>query len=127
MYRSFNCVIIDDEPNAISSLRNCLLELHAPIDISGAYSNWNLAVKNLKEEGCDILFLDISLPGINGIDLLKQLPNLAAEVIFVTGHPEYALKAFQYAPTGYLMKPIVLAELEKVVDKAIERASYKRP
>lgn len=74
----------------------------------------------------DIIFLDISIEGRSGLDLLKVVPDVAGEVIFVTAYSEYALDAFKTVATGYLVKPYSDAELCNTVNKAMDRIRHKR-
>ena len=121
-----SCIIVDDEPKMVGLLERCLKNLYDNIEVVGTYNLWNTALPVLRTEECDLLFLDVSMPGKSGIDLLSLLPGIKAEVIFVTAHAEFALKAFQFSPTGYVLKPIDDKDLSIAVDKAIERIKYKK-
>lgn len=124
-HNQFTCIIVDDEPKAVELLKKYIHTYHENIKVINTFTNSTTAAMALAEQQVDILFLDISMPGKTGIELLRQLPGLSAEVIFVTAYPEYALNAFEFSPTGYLLKPIDVNELQKAVDKAIERILYK--
>ncbi len=126
MKDNFSCIIVDDEPKMVGLLEKCLLTLYDNIEVTGTYNSWNTALQALRSQEYDILFLDISMPGKTGIDLLSLLPGITAEVIFVTAYAEFALNAFHFAPTGYILKPIDDKELSVAVDKAMERATLKR-
>ena len=123
---NFTAVIVDDEPIAIKLLQAILNKLYTNIDVVNTFSNGREALKCLQQKDCDLLFLDIVLPGITGFSLLHSLPETDAEVIFVTAYPEYALNAFQFTPTGYILKPIDEKDLMKTVDKAIERIVQRK-
>lgn len=122
----YNCIIVDDEPKAIELLQDILSELYENIDVVGIYSDWKSAYTKLRDWQPDILFMDIEMPQKTGMDLLRLLPELKSEVIFVTAYTDQALSAFNFSPAGYILKPIDEAMLVKVVDKAIERVSFKR-
>ena len=80
----------------------------------------------MRSTQCDIVFMDISMPGKNGLELLKLAPNLKSEIIFITAHSEYALNAFKVSASGYIMKPIDDADIVIAVDHAMERIKYKK-
>jgi two-component system LytT family response regulator len=80
----------------------------------------------IRNNECDILFLDISMPGKSGLDILSLLPDYKGEVIFVTAHSEYALNAIKFGPAGYVLKPIDDEQLIRSVEIAVERANFKR-
>jgi two-component system LytT family response regulator len=122
---NIRCMIVDDEPDAVTLLQLCLKELYPHFRIVGTYSNWKDAFHSLSEHDTDILFTDICMPEKSGMDLLKMLPVIESEIIFTTAYSEYALPAFQFSPAGYLLKPIVDTELVTVVHKAMERIKYK--
>lgn len=126
MSNNITCIIIDDEPKAIELLKDCLTDLYKNVTILGTYTSGSQALDALRENQCDIVFLDISMPGKSGLDLMKLLPNLESEVIFVTAHSDYALDAFKYSAAGYVLKPIDDAELATAVDNAIERIINKK-
>ncbi len=125
MNSSITCIIIDDEDYAIESLSDILKLLYNKINIIGTYTSWKDGLEALRTLKADILFLDISIAGKNGMDLLKLVPDIDSEVIFVTAFSEHALEAFNFLATGYIVKPIGEIELSKAVDKAIERISHK--
>ncbi|RYD57587.1 MAG: response regulator transcription factor [Sphingobacteriales bacterium] len=126
MKETYTCILIDDEPNAIGLLDASLKELFSEIEVKATCTDWASAMKTLRSTPFDIVFLDISMPGKNGIDLLKLMPTLESEVIFVTAHHEYAIEAFKLSACGYILKPIEDAELVQAVNKAIEHVNNKR-
>ncbi|HXS35247.1 MAG TPA: LytTR family DNA-binding domain-containing protein [Flavipsychrobacter sp.] len=126
MQNNFTCIVVDDEPDAIEMLTDSIKGLSANMAIIGTYTSWKEALVAMRQQNTDILFLDISMPGKNGIDLLKLMPDIESEIIFTTAYSEYAVDAFKFSATGYLLKPIDDAELMKAVNKAIERIKYKK-
>jgi len=126
MAAQYNCIIIDDEVNAIGLLSSQLSELYPNIAIEGKYTNWEDGLKALRSLNIDLVFLDISMAGKNGMDLLKLVPELESEVIFVTAYSEYALEAFKYFAAGYLLKPIDETEFISTVNNAILRIKNKK-
>lgn len=126
MINSISCIIIDDEPKAIELLKESLSYLYPAMDIIGTYTSWKTALEALREKPSDILFSDISLPGKNSMEILKLIPELDSEIVFITAHADYALKAFQFSTAGYILKPIDDGELKSAVDKAITRVRNKK-
>ncbi len=126
MENSFNCIIIDDEELAIGLLKERLGSLYDNLYVTGTYTTWTEGLNALRNTIADIVFLDISLAGKSSIDILKLLPPLESEVIFITAYAEYALDAFSFSATGYIVKPIGDKELTQAVDKAIERVQNKK-
>ncbi len=126
MQNNFTCIVIDDEPDAIEMLTDSIKGLFINVNIIGTYTSWTDALIAIRQQKADMLFLDISMPEKNGIDLLKLIPDVESEIIFTTAYSEYAIDAFKFSATGYLLKPIDDAELLKAVNKAIERIRYKK-
>lgn len=126
MKNNITCIIVDDEPWAIGLLEESLSSLYSNLEIIKKCTSWNDALLFLRTTECDLIFIDIMMPGKSGIDMLTLLPRLKAELIFVTAHTEYALKALKFHPTGYVLKPIDEQDLVIAVDKAIERITHKK-
>ncbi len=126
MPNNISCIITDDEPKMVELLADTLAELYPEIEIKGKYTAWKQALSGIRTLNADILFLDISMPEKTGFDLLELMPNLSAEVIFVTAHTEFAVEAFNFDVCGYVLKPINDKALVKAVDRAIARTLLKR-
>jgi DNA-binding LytR/AlgR family response regulator len=112
------CLIVDDEPVA----RKVLAEFIEDIDwleLAGQAENPLKAMKLLREQEIDILFLDINMPKINGIDFLKSSPTDAC-VIITTAYAEYAVESYGLDVLDYLLKPIAFDRLLKACNKAKE-------
>jgi two-component system LytT family response regulator len=122
---TYRCAIIDDERDAIDLLSSRLEQLYDNIEVAATFTFWKEALSALRNNTYHILFIDISMPEKSGFDLLKLLPDIDAEIIFVTAHDNYALKAFSFAASGYILKPIDDTDLSLAVNKAIERISNK--
>src|SRR5688572_10678357 len=101
-------------------------QLYPDAEMAGEHHFWVPALETLRNSEFDILFLDISMPQKNGFDLLELVPELKCEIIFVTAHEEHALDAFNFAASGYILKPINDTLLIKAVDKAIQRVQNAR-
>lgn len=123
---TYTCIIVDDEPKAIELLIYSLGIVNKNISIIKTYTSWTQALEGIRSLECDILFLDISIQDRNGMDLLRSVPDIRSEVIFVTAHSEYALNAFKFPTSGYLLKPVDEIELATTIDRTIARIQYKR-
>lgn len=112
-------VLIEDEVNARGSLRK-ILKLIAPnIEIIGETGYVKEAVKMINTLKPKLIFLDIKLEDGIGFDILKQLEYTSFKIIFTTAYNEYAIKAFKYSATDYLLKPINPLELKSALERAI--------
>ncbi len=126
MTNNFTCIIVDDEHDAIELLADRLAHLFKNITILATYTKWEEALDALRRQNCDLLFMDISMPEKNAIELLKLLPGLDSEIIFVTAHEDYALDAFAFNVSGYILKPLSDTDLSSAINKAIQRVVTKR-
>ncbi len=113
-----NCLIVDDEPIA----RKGILEHVKQIDFLHPVASCKNAIeasKVLESVPVDLIFLDIQMPKLNGIEFLKSLPNPPL-VIFTTAYPEYAIDGFELDVSDYLLKPISFARFYKAALKVRE-------
>lgn len=117
------CVIVDDELMARLSLER-LCEKREDLEIIGIFDQPTEALAFLREKQVDLLFLDVEMPGLNGLELLDQLSYMP-DVILTTSKTEYAYDAFQYQVTDYLKKPIALPRFVQAVDKVLEKQLAK--
>ncbi len=111
-------MIVDDEAPARSELRFLLDEI-GDVEVVAEAENVREAIESLKKSRCDVMFLDINMPGVNGMQLaeaLTKLKNLPA-VVFVTAYGEYAAEAFDVNAVDYLVKPVETERLRRAVDK----------
>ena len=114
-----NVIIVDDEPLAIDVLET-YIEKMPQLKVVGTCTNALEANELLRKEDVDLMFLDIQMPQITGIDLLKSLNN-PPMVIFTTAYSNYALEGFDLNALDYLLKPISLDRFMKAVNKAQEQ------
>lgn len=110
-------ILIDDERLARQELRSLLTKFPG-IEVAGECNNAENAVKMIKELQPELIFLDIQMPGKNGFELLKELPEMP-KVIFVSAYDEYAIRAFEVNALDYLLKPVQAERLERAVNKAL--------
>lgn len=111
-----NCVIIDDEPFARNLLSDYIDKVPY-LNLKDSFSSGLLALEMLNKEKVDLLFLDIQMPDINGIEFLKSLKE-APKVIFTTAHAEFALEGYELDVLDYLLKPFDFPRFLKAVEKA---------
>jgi len=114
-----NTIIVDDEPLAQDVLET-YIEKIPELNLKGKCSNALEANEMLKSESIDLMFLDIQMPQLTGIDFLKTLSK-PPMVIFTTAYPNYALDGFELNALDYLLKPISLERFMKAVNKALEQ------
>ena len=113
---TLNCVIIDDEPLARECIANYVREIDF-LQLVGVGNNPMTLTKLLDEQPVDLIFLDIQMPIISGIDFLRIAQN-PPMVIITTAFPSYALESFQLDVLDYLLKPITFNRFFKAVSKA---------
>jgi two-component system, LytTR family, response regulator LytT len=121
-------MIVDDEAPARSELKY-LLEETGRIESVMEASSAREAVERLMEGKAEVLFLDISMPKTNGMQLAEALHKLKnpPAIVFVTAYSEYALEAFDVDAVDYLMKPVELDRLNQALDKVESRAKPQQP
>jgi two-component system LytT family response regulator len=120
--KAINCLIVDDEPIARNIIRAYCGHLPM-LHILGECGN-ALDAKTVLQQPCDIIFLDIHMPVLDGIGFVKTLKNIP-QVIFTTAYKDYAVNAFDLAACDYLVKPFSLERFIVAVDKAMERLQPK--
>ena len=118
------CVIIDDEPLAIKVVENHLKEFQN-FEIIKTFNNPLEALPLLEEGKVDVLFLDINMPKMNGLDFAKTL-NTKTNVVITTAYREYAVESFDLNVLDYLVKPIAYPRFEAMCTKALEFNDLKR-
>ncbi|WP_373495473.1 LytR/AlgR family response regulator transcription factor [Aquiflexum sp.] len=110
------CYIIDDEPLAIEVLQS-YIEASDLVDIKGTFTNPLKAFQAIQDAPVDLIFLDIQMPKLSGIDLIKAL-KVPPLVILTTAYREFALNGFELDVVDYLLKPIPIERFLKAIDKA---------
>lgn len=110
------CLIVDDDEMARKSLE-MMCEKIDSITVVGTCENGLEALNFLNREEVDLILLDIEMPELSGMELVRMKPDIP-QVIFTTSLKEYALEAFEHQVTDYLHKPIVLSRLLKAIERA---------
>lgn len=114
-------MIVDDDESNITNLQ-LLLNAYCPIvNIVGTATSVKTGIVDITNLKPDLLFLDVEIKNSTGFDLLAQLENKKFNVIFVTAFHQYAIKALRFSAIDYLLKPIVIEELENAVNKVHEK------
>lgn len=112
-----NCIIIEDEPLAIKKLVNYIDKLPR-LNLLETFHSAVEAIGYIKENSIDLIFLDIEMKELTGIQLLESI-NTKAKVIFTTAYSQYAIKGFELQVCDYLLKPITFERFVKACDKVI--------
>jgi two-component system LytT family response regulator len=119
-------VIIDDENRTRDLIAKMINSFGLDILAIPAGENVQSGIQAIEELNPDIVFLDIQMPDGTGFDVLKSVKNKNFEVIFITAHEEFAIKAIKFSALDYLLKPIDPEELKAAVEKAIKAVDDKK-
>ena len=111
------CAIIDDEPLAVELLESYVRKTPF-LELKGAYNGGITALEALKTEPVDLLFCDIQMPELNGMELSRMLPA-RTRVVFTTAFDRYAVEGFRVGAVDYLLKPISYADFLAAANKAL--------
>jgi len=123
-------LIVDDESLARSRLRTLLNECVDPrAEVVGEAGNAVQAMEQIQRTGCNLVLLDIHMPGVDGIALAATLRQMAAPpaVVFVTAHAEHAVQAFDLEAVDYLTKPVRRERLQQALQKVQKLMAPKEP
>lgn len=113
----YQCLIVDDEPIAQNILEKYIAQIDA-LHLAGKCSNAFEALSVLHREQIDILFLDIKMPSLSGLEMLKTLQN-PPKVILTTAFSEFGVESYEYGIADYLLKPIAFERFLKAVNKIL--------
>ena len=115
---SLSCIIVDDEPLAVKLLESFVAKT-PDLELLGSYTDSVEAINAIKEHQPNLLFLDIQMPDLNGMELAHMLPE-GTKVIFTTAFKEYAFESYEVSALDFLLKPIRYNKFIAAVDKARE-------
>lgn len=124
MKNTLTCIIIDDD-----DLDRMAVEVevraHQQIKVLGSFSNPIEALDFIKIQRPDILFLDIDMPELNGLDFIKSITALDTINIIISSHPEYALQGFQLKVFDFILKPLESARFESTIKRVLDFTQLK--
>ncbi len=115
------CIIVEDQPPAQRIMKKYISDVDS-LALIGTFTDALQALAFLKEEEVDLMFLDIHLPKMSGIEFLKTIPD-PPRVILTTAFPEFALESYEYGVIDYLLKPFSFARFVQAVEKAVNLKS----
>ena len=119
-------ILVDDEPLAIQGLR-LRLEKHDDVEIVETCSNGREAIRAIKTNKPDLVFLDIQMPGFDGFSVIQGLMEVEPPLfVFVTAYSDHALRAFEADAVDYLMKPVDEDRLADTLERVRQRLAEKR-
>src|SRR5262245_54293416 len=120
-------LIIDDEPSARARLARMLAAHPAAVSVIGEARDGLDALEKISDLRPDLVFMDVEMPGLNGIQVLQAMPESARPplVIFTTGYDQHALAAFEANAVAYLLKPIEAERLAQAIDRAWRIHSFQ--
>jgi len=113
-------LIIDDESKSRKSLAQKIADYCPEIEVSGEASNGEEGIQAIQLHQPDLIFLDIEMPKMNGLQMLEQIGDFDGAVVFTTAYNEYAIRAFKFSAFDYLLKPIDIQELKSTVSRLIK-------
>lgn len=117
------CYVLDDEQHAVDALCGMLKKKFASTtSVCGSSTKASVAIEEIENCSPDILFLDVEMPEMTGLEVLRHFPHRNFEVIFTTAHERYALPALKAAAVDYLMKPLSPQD----VHEALQRCALKK-
>lgn len=120
--RKVNCIVVDDEPLARDIIENYISRIES-VNLIASCKNVYEAFNSLQKDKINLIFLDIHMPDIKGIDFFKEL-NPSPQVIFTTAHADYAAKAYDLGAIDYLVKPIEFTRFTKAISRVLKQIYY---
>jgi DNA-binding LytR/AlgR family response regulator len=111
------CIIVDDEPLGREGIK-ILVEQYTELQLVGEFHNADETTIFLKDHPVDLIFLDIQMPGTNGLEFAKSIPKNTL-VVFTTAYSEFAVESYEVDALDYLLKPIKKDKFDRAVKKAI--------
>ena len=118
-------ILIDDEKNAVTAMEIAIKEYCPEIEIVGTALSAKDGIREIQNKNPDIVFVDIEMPQMTGLEMIEQFGDRKFEVVFVTAYNQFAIKAFKVNAIDYLLKPINIVELINAVKKIAGRIQSK--
>lgn len=122
---NIKCLIVDDELTSRQGLE-FLCGKFPYLHIVGTCHDGVEAIDGIRAHAPDLVFLDIHMPKVTGLEVLASLPPPLPQIIFITAHDQYAIKAFELNAVDYLLKPFSDERFEAAIDRAVERIRLKK-
>lgn len=119
-------LIVDDETRTRELIAKMIDSFGYDITTIPEGSNVQTAIEAIEKHHPDIVFLDIQMPDGTGFDVIRSIEDKSFEVIFITAHEEFAIKAIKFSALDYLLKPVDTLELKSALDRALESISEKK-
>ena len=113
---TISCMIVDDEPLAVKLLESFVAKT-PQLKLLGSFTDSVEAINAIKEQQPDLLFLDIQMPDLNGMELAHMIPS-TTRIIFTTAFKEYAFESYEVKALDFLLKPIRYNKFMAAVEKA---------
>ncbi len=117
-------ILVDDESENLDVLEYDLNEYCPSVSVVSKCNSAKEGLISIKKENPDIIFLDINMPGISGLEMVEMLPEGDYDVIFTTAYEHYAVKAFKTCAVDYLLKPIQKSDLVNAVQASVNRKNH---
>ncbi len=122
--RKYKCIIVDDEPLSREVIADYLLDC-PELELTGQFANAFDARDFLNKNETDLIFLDINMPRLSGVNFVKSLSKAPA-IIFITAYPEFAVEGFELEAVDYLLKPVPQDRFLKAANRFLEKAGGQR-
>lgn len=119
-------LIIDDENRTRNLIAKMIESFGYDVQTIPEGENVQSGIKAIEKYQPDIVFLDIQMPDGTGFDVIRSIPEKNFEVIFITAHEEFAIKAIKFSALDYLLKPVDASELKSALDRALETIEEKK-
>ncbi|WP_150269974.1 response regulator [Paenibacillus tepidiphilus] len=121
-------ILIDDEKPALQHLERLLLK-DGRLEIAGKYTSARLGLQHLQREKADIVFLDIGMPEMNGLEAAEHIAVLdrSIRIVYSTAYSEYAVEAFELNAVDYLLKPVTSQRLGKTLERLVDNGAQEEP
>lgn len=116
MLKKIRCIAVDDEPLALNKLKRNILKFPF-FELVSACRNTEQARRILETGDIDLIYIDINMPDLNGLEFIRSLEN-PPSVIFVTAYPEYAVDSYKVSALDYLLKPFGSEDFQRTAEKA---------
>ena len=110
-------ILVDDEPILLHHLKKMLMELWDDLNIVGCFNNGLQAWEACQQQDIDVVFTDIKMPVMDGLELATKLQDMGPRLVFITAYSEHAIQAFEKAAVDYVLKPLQEERLIKTIER----------